>query len=79
MYSCLPLEAGLFQENIGVGKKEATFFQDDGQHCLKSNEPAARNHFACMFILSKGEHLKAIACVILKWLRIAIVLMASFW
>lgn len=72
MYSCLQVEAGLFLENIGVGKKEATFFQDDGWYCLKSNKPAARNAFACMLILSKWEHLKAIVCVILKWPRVAI-------
>lgn len=72
IYSCLTLEAELFLKNIGVGKKEAMFLQDDGQHCSKRNEPAARNASACMLILSKWEHLKAIVCVILKWPRIAI-------
>jgi len=49
---------------MGVGQKKATFFQDDGRHCSKRNEPAARNAFACMLTHSKWEHLKAIVCVI---------------
>lgn len=72
MYSYLPVEAGLLLEIIGVGKKEATFFENDGWYCLKSEEPAAGDAFACVLALSKREHLKAIVCVILKWPRTVI-------